>query len=123
MLTPGFVRGTKSACRNHLRGKSENGEIMKVAETTRGALLRNEQIAGEAPELHVACLLHEKGLRLLALQLRVLNYDNVRAEAGPVHGVQDRQLRALRVEAPKVHMRDAEWLQQGGKRPARDLRQ
>ena len=58
MLTPGFVCGTKSACRNHLRGEGENGEIMKVAEKTWGALLRDEQVTGEAPELHVACFLH-----------------------------------------------------------------
>lgn len=81
----------------------------------------HKQVVREAPQLYVARLLHEVRLRRLALELRVLDDDNVRAEAGPFHSVEDRELRALSVEAPEVHVRDAKRLQQRRKRPARYL--
>ncbi len=72
----------------------------------------HKQVVCESPQLHVARFLHEVRLRLLALELRVLDDNYVRAEASPVHSVEDRELRALSVEAPEVHVRDTERFQQ-----------
>ncbi len=91
--------------------------------TRRCSLVVHKQVVCKSPQLHVARLLHEVCLRRLALELRVLDDDNVRAEAGPVHSVEDRELRALSVEAPEVHVRDAKRFQQRRERPAGNLRQ